>query len=223
MQIIVMLVFLGIWLLILWLGSIAFEATGMERAKARFQALSALSGTGFTTTEAESIVEHPKRRRVAAYLIFVGNAGIVAFIILLVLYVRAGLTPPSMFLIATTIAALLAIGLVLWLGLIDKLTNGILSLLGKRRGGSHFAVEKVLHQAGDYGVLHLAIGGQASVASHQLKDAGFQERDITVLAIEREGKILSHPQLEEKLLAGDYLLCYGKLAEIDRLTRRMNI
>ncbi len=37
MQILVMLVFLAVWLLILWIGSIALEATGLERTKARFQ------------------------------------------------------------------------------------------------------------------------------------------------------------------------------------------
>ena len=35
-----------------WLGSAALEASGMDRKKARFQALSALTGTGFTTGEA---------------------------------------------------------------------------------------------------------------------------------------------------------------------------
>ncbi len=54
MQILVLLVFLIAWLLTFWLGAIALEITGMERSKARFQALSALSGTGFTTSEAES-------------------------------------------------------------------------------------------------------------------------------------------------------------------------
>jgi len=37
MQVAVMLIFLAIWLIILWLGSIALENTGMARAKARFQ------------------------------------------------------------------------------------------------------------------------------------------------------------------------------------------
>ena len=218
MQIVVMLVFLAVWLLILWLGSIALEATGLERAKARFQALSALTGTGFTTSEAESIVEHRKRRKIATYLIFIGNAGIIAFIILLVLYVRAGLTAPSTFLIGLTIAILLAIGLTFWLGLIDKLTNAILSLLGKGRAGPRSIAEKILHQAGDYGVFRLSIGGEASLAGLKLKDAGFAERDVTVLAIERGDSVLSYPQPEEKLLAGDCLLCYGKLSEIDRLS-----
>jgi len=45
MQLELMLVFLAIWTLSLWLGSIALESTGMERTKARFQALSALTGS----------------------------------------------------------------------------------------------------------------------------------------------------------------------------------
>jgi len=215
MQIIVFLVFLGVWLLILWVGSTALEATGMQRSKARFQALSTLTGTGFTTTEAESIVQHPKRRKIATYLIFLGNAGIVAFIILLILYVRAGLTPPSMFLVLLTFAILLAIGLAFWCGLIDKLTNAILRHPGKGQVSSNLAVKEICHQSGDYGVLSLTISEQAGMAGLKLKDAGLRERDITVLAIERGSSILSHPEPEEKLLAGDYLLCYGKLAEID--------
>ena len=43
MQVAVMLIFLAVWLLILWIGSIAFESTGLSRSKARFQALSALT------------------------------------------------------------------------------------------------------------------------------------------------------------------------------------
>lgn len=219
MQVIVFLVFLGVWLLILWVGSIALEATGMQRAKARFQALSALTGTGFTTNEAESIVEHPKRRKIATYLIFIGNAGIVGFIILLILFVRAGLTPPSVFLTVLTLAILLAIGLAFWLGLIDTLTNAILRLLGRGQASTNFAVKEVCHQSGDYAVRRLSVAEKAGIASLRLKNAGLQERDITVLAIERGSSILSHPQPEEKLLAGDWLLCYAKLAEIKALDR----
>ena len=34
-----LLIFLSVWVLSLWLGSVALESTGMERHKARFQAL----------------------------------------------------------------------------------------------------------------------------------------------------------------------------------------
>jgi len=46
------------------IGAIAFELTGLERSLARFQALSCFSGTGFTTRESELIVSSPQRRRI---------------------------------------------------------------------------------------------------------------------------------------------------------------
>ena len=96
MQISGMLIFLGIWLLILWLGSIALEVTGLERTRAHFQALSALSGTGFTTREAESIVNHPKRRMIISWLIFLGNIGVVSFLIAIILFLKAGFKAPTL-------------------------------------------------------------------------------------------------------------------------------
>ncbi|MCX6005379.1 MAG: potassium transporter TrkA, partial [Chloroflexi bacterium] len=54
--------YLSIWLLMLWWGSVALEATGMQRSRAHFQALSALSGTGFTTKDSEAVVNHSVRR-----------------------------------------------------------------------------------------------------------------------------------------------------------------
>jgi len=64
MQIVVILIAAVVWLLTFWLGSTALGATGMQRIKARFQALSSITGTGFTTRESESIVNHPKRRQI---------------------------------------------------------------------------------------------------------------------------------------------------------------
>ncbi len=50
--------------LIVRAGAVALMITRMEEKKARFQSLSAFSGTGFTTREAESVVNHPQRRRI---------------------------------------------------------------------------------------------------------------------------------------------------------------
>lgn len=63
----------------------ALIATGLPREVARFQARSALSGVGFTTTEAESIVGHPLRRRIVFWLMLVGNAGFVTIVVSLIL------------------------------------------------------------------------------------------------------------------------------------------
>lgn len=62
------------------IGGIAFELTGMDKDKARFQALSCFTGTGFTTKEAELITDNPQRRKIASYLMILGNAGLVTLI-----------------------------------------------------------------------------------------------------------------------------------------------
>jgi hypothetical protein len=49
----------------------------MSRESARFQARSAFFGVGFTTAEAEAVVDHPVRRRIIMWLILLGNAGVV--------------------------------------------------------------------------------------------------------------------------------------------------
>ena len=61
-------------------ATIALTVTGLSREAARFQARSGLTGAGYTTTEAESIVNHPVRRRIVATLVLIGSAGIVSVI-----------------------------------------------------------------------------------------------------------------------------------------------
>ena len=211
MQIAGMLIFLFVWLVVLWLGSIALEATGMERPKARFQALSALSGTGFTTREAESIVNNPKRRRIATWLIFLGSVGIVSFFLVMILYLRAGLVAPTLLHIIIIISSILIFILLIWTGVINKLTNFIIKLFHKT---SAYVPEEILHQQGDYGVARFKINKSDNATRLTVGITKFRERHMTILAIERGEKALPLPKDEEAVLAGDYILCYGKVSEL---------
>jgi Trk-type K+ transport system membrane component len=71
-------------LAIVKLGAIAFQLTGMEPKMAMFQSLSAFTNTGFTTSAAEDVVRHRKRRVIATVLIIIGYIGIVGVIVTLV-------------------------------------------------------------------------------------------------------------------------------------------
>jgi hypothetical protein len=214
MQITGMLIFLVVWLLILWIGSIALEATGMERTKARFQALSALTGTGFTTREAESIVNHPKRRRIVSWLFFLGSVGIVAFLLVMILYVRAGFKAPNLAHIGIILLSIIIIGLIIGTGLINKLSSVIVKTLYKPTA---YIPEEILHQAGDYAIARLGVREADGVAALTVGNTKFREKNLTVLAIERGDRVLSLPKDEEAVLAGDYLLCYGKMSAISSL------
>ena len=73
-----LLIILALGLLITRVATGILEATGMSKSAARFQARSAFTGSGFTTRESESVVDHPVRRKVIMWLMLRGNAGIVA-------------------------------------------------------------------------------------------------------------------------------------------------
>ena len=55
-------------LVITRMATVALTLTGMSSEAARFQARSALTGAGFTTSESEAVVNHPVRRRIVLFL-----------------------------------------------------------------------------------------------------------------------------------------------------------
>jgi hypothetical protein len=54
---------------------VLFKLTGLSEEKARFQVISLLTGSGFTTKEAELITQHPSRRKLAQILMVIGYVG----------------------------------------------------------------------------------------------------------------------------------------------------
>lgn len=70
-------VLMSLSVFVIRLASVALRITGLPDDSARFQALSAFTGTGFTTREAESIVNYPVRRRIVGLLMIIGNLGLV--------------------------------------------------------------------------------------------------------------------------------------------------
>ena len=73
-----LLIILAVSLLVVRIGGTALRLTGMPLSAARFQSISALTGTGFTTQEAETLMHHPLRRRVLMGLMFAGHLGVVS-------------------------------------------------------------------------------------------------------------------------------------------------
>jgi hypothetical protein len=224
MQFELALVFLIIWLLMLWFGSIALEATGMERARAHFQALSALTGTGFTTRDAEDIVSHPRRRSIASWLMFFGNAGIVLFVILLIFYVGAHLASLSLVTVGVLIAPIIIILALIWFGVVDKLGTKLANLF-KRSGyfTSELSSRETIHHAGDYSIARLTMGRKAPEVGCKISDISLAKHNITILAIERGERTLPFPEAKEIVLAGDHLLCYGKTDVISEASQKPKV
>src|SRR6056297_3154192 len=74
------------------IASVALNLTGLSEKRAFFQALSAFTGTGFTTRDSEYVVNHDIRRKIIMVLMILGNAGLVSIISTLMLsFIKGGM------------------------------------------------------------------------------------------------------------------------------------
>jgi len=60
-----------------------------------------------------------------------------------------------------------------------------------------------------YGVVDLHIGEESGLAGKTLRDSGLREKDVIVLSLSRDGKIIPNPRSTRDLQVGDRLLCFG--------------
>jgi hypothetical protein len=221
MQPVLMLVFITVWLFILWFGSIALEATGMERSRARFQAISALTTSGFTTRESEGVMGHPRRRLIASWMMFLGSVGIILFLILIFMFVIVGMKPSkptSPYILTVSALPAVALLVLFWLGVLDKAGTKIVSWLKR---SAYFKLElsntEIIYHAGEYSLARLTVGKAAPEAGSKISDTSLAKSNMKVVIIERGDKVFFYPEAKEVVQAGDHLIYYGRTEEINKI------
>jgi ribosomal protein S6--L-glutamate ligase len=68
-----------------------------------------------------------------------------------------------------------------------------------------------------YGVVELYVGEQTGMAGRTLDGSGLRDRDIVVLSLHHDGKVIPNPRGTRELQIGDRLLCFGKYANVKDL------
>jgi ribosomal protein S6--L-glutamate ligase len=71
-----------------------------------------------------------------------------------------------------------------------------------------------------YGVSEFPITQTSELADKTLAESQLDERDVRVLSIQRGGLVIPNPKGSTKLLAGDVVLCFGKLIALKHLIPR---
>ena len=193
-------------------ASIALMMTGLDKNKARFQALSAFSGTGFTTKESETIVNHPQRRKIVRYLMIMGNAGIVTVIVTATssFATSEGYQLPVNLLILI-VGILLIYRLAKYRGFTRKWEHFIEKRLIKSPAFEESATEDLLHFLEGYGLVKKIVHEGSSISGKTLAESKLNEKGILVLGIERNKVWVPTPKSSEIINKGDYLVIYGPL------------
>jgi len=195
-------------------GAVAFELTGIPWDQAKFQSLSAFSNCGFTTRETEDIVGHPLRRRIAGYLIILGNAGVVTTIATFAsALVGADVTRATVNLLVIS----LCIGLIAWFAK-RPILAGRLRLAMQRwlstRAAFQPSAEALLRVDEGYCVTRLFLPASSPAVARALSELEARRDRLKILAIERDGQFVPIPDGNELLRAGDAVVVYGTDAAI---------
>ncbi|GMW01976.1 MAG: hypothetical protein AMXMBFR84_31120 [Candidatus Hydrogenedentota bacterium] len=70
---------------------------------------------------------------------------------------------------------------------------------------------------GGYGVAELPISHESELVGKTVATSGLRDRDVLVLSIDRNGVVIPNPKGAREILAGDKLLCFGKLLTLKGL------
>ena len=218
-----LLVIIVISLMVTRMATIALTATGLSRESARFQARSAFSGAGFTTSESEAVVRHPVRRRVVMVLMLLGNAGIAAVVASIILTFMAPEDASSPILRSLALAAGL---LLVWIAFksqwVDRrITSLTVLALNRWTDLDVRDYAALLHLGGNYVVTELAVQPGDWLAGRDLGTLGLREEGVVVLGVDRpDGTYLGAPVAGTIIQPSDVLITYGRRHAIADLDQR---
>jgi hypothetical protein len=218
-----LLVLLGVSLVLMRVASVALVHTGMSQDAARFQARSAFTGAGFTTSESETVVSHPVRRRIVMWLMLVGNVGFVTVLSSLLLSLIDLRSSEQ----ANTGIAVLGGGLLvlIWLSRsawVDrKLCSFISWALRRYTDLDARDYSRLLHLKDGYGVTELLVFEDDWIAGRQVLESRLDLEGVRILGIECPGgHFLGAPDADVVIRPGDRLMLYGRGARIAELDDR---
>lgn len=217
------LIVLSVSILVVRVASIALSLTGLSRESARFQARSAFTGTGFTTDESESVVNHPVRRRIIMGLMIARNAGIVtAASSLIISFVQADDVKQGLWTLVYLLIGVSALWGVTMSRWVERGMHVVIGWALKR----FTTIEArdyagLLHLSGNYSVTELQVNDGDWLADRTLADLRLADEGVLVLGIHRaKGEYLGTPTRDTKVLAGDTLILYGRSNILEDLDAR---
>jgi len=221
--IITLLIILILSFLVTRVATIMLIHTGLSKHTAKFQARSAFTGVGFTTTESEKVVNNPVRRRILLTLMLLGNAGIITGISSLII----GFTGIEGTTDAWLMIAVLILGLILlWTIANSRIIEGWLSNIISRLLKKYTKLDitdyaSLLHLSKDYRITEIGIEEGHWLCEKKIKDTRLRDEGLIILAINRkDGTFLGAPQADSIIKTFDTLLLYGRAPALIELEKR---
>lgn len=215
-----LLVLLALSLIVTRVATLVLVATGMSHTAARFQARSAFTGAGFTTSESEQITDDPLRRKVVMNLMMLGHLGIVAGAGTVILGFDHGNAAHLGLTGAELVAGLFVLLWVSRSSWVDRhLTRLIWRFLHRFSRVARHDVETLVELPGRHAVCELAVRGGDRLEGHPV--SAWRRTGVEVLGVTGADHAYDPAPAEDApVAAGSTLVVYGPLDVIRALDRR---
>jgi hypothetical protein len=193
----------------------ALIATGLPPEMAGFQARSAFTGAGFTTVEAENVVNQPQRRRIIATTMLVGNLGTPTLIVTVIIGLVGpgpGDTPERLL---VTVAGLFVVLALLNLPPVNRLLVRIGENYARRRLIASVGSESLeLFEFPDgHVVAEVVVTSTPDLGPRSLRGLDAALGGLRLLGVSRaenRAVLVSEPPADMDLVQGDVLVVFGR-------------
>lgn len=199
---------------------ISLKLTGLPMDKARFQVISLLTSTGFTTKESELITQHPVRRKIAErIMIFKYFGGIVGTATLFNIYTTWVMKKIEMIDIVIWIVLLTIIFAVIKSNWILSQVDYFIEIQLTRQSERNKARidSENLWVRNDFGIVDVVLDENSYLVGTRLKDSNLKKSYIQILQIDKGDRHYPFPKPEITFSVGDKLTIYGNLNNIKEL------
>ena len=194
-------------------GATALMMTGLSWDTASFQSYSAFFGVGFTTREAEMVVQHPIRRRIIRDLIFAGNVGLTsALATLVVTFVQQDTTLETLETAGWIVGGLIAFIAIFNLPIVKRCIDwGVRRSLKNAKVLHTLDYDLLLHVQHGFCVSEIDVTAECPFTDTTLGELRPADDGVIVLGITRKGgSFVGAPGPEDRIEKGDVLTVYGQ-------------
>jgi hypothetical protein len=219
-SIIALLVITLVSLLVVRIGATALMMTGISWDTASFQSYSAFFGVGFTTREAEMVVNHPVRRRIIRDLILAGNIGLTSVLATLVVSTTQSEVPlHPLVVIAILIASTALVVYLFRIGWLQKALDKVIRRALEKAGLVRVLdYELLLRIQSGFCVSEIEIMAETPVVNRTLRESRPWDHGVIILAMKRNEETMPGiPGPDTTLLTGDVVTVYGQEHSVKRM------
>ncbi len=213
-SVIALIVILAAAYVIVIAGASAYEMTGLDRDQAFFQSLSAFTGTGFTTLQAEKVVEHKPRRRITMILFITGYAAAATVVATLVRSVEVKSLYDGMWHIGLALAAVLMAWAFFGTGMSLHLNDFIRRWVAYRVEHEPVLHDDLFKYKPGFGITRIEVPAESRVIGKQLMELPLKELQLQILLIEMEDDTVVVPDGHYRIQALSHLVVSGRLSAV---------